>query len=59
MAECKRYKSTTEHWVTFLLKKDNPDVVITTRKRLLDVCIACENEQECEDIKNLWKILKK
>jgi hypothetical protein len=58
MPECKNYESTRENEITILVKKDDPDVVIVARKRLLEVCTACPEADKCEDATLMYRALK-
>lgn len=57
MPECKKYESVREDRITIFVKKDDPDVVIVARKRLLEVCTACIEAETCEDIDTMHKAL--
>jgi hypothetical protein len=57
-AECKNYKSHIENDVSILVKKIDEDVVVCTRKKLLEICEQCPEADNCTDIKELIKILK-
>ena len=58
MKECKYYQETEDNGLKVLVKKTDPEVVIITRKRLLQVCNDCPEQESCEQVIELHKILK-
>lgn len=57
MEECKNYESVENDGITVLVSKRNEDVVIATRKRLLEACMNCDEEETCTKVTKLYKEL--
>lgn len=58
MTECKHYEEAEGNGMKVLVKKNDPDTVIITRKRLLQVCGDCPEQESCKVVRELYKILK-
>lgn len=58
MVECKYYEETEWNWMKILVKKDDSETVILTRRRLLQVCDECLEKENCDIVCELYKLLK-
>lgn len=57
MIECKKLKTYTDDWITVAVNKKNEDVIIATKKKLLEYCLKCENQDDCEDASRISRKL--
>lgn len=54
MIECKKLETYTDDWITVAQSKTE-DGVIATKKKLLEYCLKCEHQEECNDATKLYR----
>jgi len=52
---CNKFRLNTEDGITIAVSKTDEDVVVATKKALLEKCLKCEYQDDCKDAVKMHK----
>lgn len=57
MEECKKYELSENLSCAYLVSKEKWDLVILTKKKLLEVCWKCDEQDTCKQTRRFYRKL--